>query len=399
MKSIKKAISKNRVKISIAVSPEQVTAYFDNEYARLKGTVEIPGFRRGMAPKVMTIEKIGHGRLAQQSLQKIIDESFRKSLTEHSLYPVTPPSISISKHPAFSEDVSKNELAFEVEFDILPKAKVGNYKNIKVTKIDPKAVEVTDGEVDKVVNYLRRQAAQLQTIDRAVGIGDWAELSFEGSIQNVAKDKLSSKNLPIVIGETKLIPGFEDKIIRMSKGETKEFEISLPGDFYDKEFAGKKVKFKVTLIDVKQMNLPEINKEFLQRFGLKSEKELKANIKKGLISEKKEKERQVQVSQVADQIIKMTKADIPKSLIANEKARMKEALVKDLADKGMTLEKYLQSLKVTENKMDKDLEAQAQRNIVLGVGVGEIAKAEKVDLSDSKGTNAVFDYIIEKNAK
>lgn len=399
MKSTKKAISKNRVKISISVSPEQVMAHFDNEYARLKDTVEIPGFRKGMAPKLMTIEKIGHAKLSQQSLQRVIDESFRKSLTEHGLYPVTQPSISISKHPAFSEDVSKNELAFEVEFDILPKAKVGNYNNIKVSQIDSRAVEVTDEEVDKVVNYLRRQAAELKAVDRAVKMNDWAELSFVGSIKNVVKEKLSSNNLPIVIGETKLIPGFEEKIVGMKKDETKEFEISLPGDFYDKEFSGKKVEFKVTVIDVKEMNLPEINKEFLQRFGLKSAKELKTNIKNGLIGEKKEKERQAQVSQVADQIVKMTKADIPKSLIANEKARMKEALIKDLSVKGVDLEKYLQSLKVTEDKIDKDLEVQAQRNIVLGVGVGEIAKAEKIDLSDSKGTNAVFDYIIEKNAK
>jgi len=397
MQSTKKILSKNRVKVSIVITPEQITRYFDNEYNRLKNTVEIPGFRKGMAPKLMTIEKIGHTRLSQLTLQKAVDESFRKSLTEHGLYPVTPPSISISKHPAFSEDMSKNELAFEVEFDILPKAKIGNYKNIEVLKIDPKAVEVKDEEVDKVVNYLKRQAAQLKIVDRSIQSGDWVELTFAGSIKNVIKEKLSSQNLPIVIGETKLVPGFEEKIIGMKKNETREFEISLPRDFYDKEFAGEKVKFKVTIIDIKEIILPHIDQEFLQRFGLKSEKELKNNIKKGLIGEKRERERQGQIAQIADQIIKMTKVDIPKPLIVSEKMRMKEALLKNLSDRGMKLEKYLQSLKLTEDKIDKDLEVQAERNITLGVGVGEIAKAEKIDLSGNHGTNAVFDYLIENN--
>lgn len=399
MQSTKKVLSKNRVKISIAVTPEQVTEYFDNEYNRIKDTVEIPGFRKGMAPKLMTVEKIGHARLSQLTLQKAIDESFRKSLTEHGLYPVTPPSISISKHPTFSEDISKNELAFEVEFDILPKARIGNYKNIKVSKIDPKAVEVTGEEADKVANYLRRQAAQLKVVDRGVQPGDWVELTFEGSIKNVTKEKLSSQNLPIVIGETKLIPGFEEKIMGMKKDETREFEILLPRDFYDKEFAGEKVKFKVTAIDVKEIKLPKIDQEFLQRFGLKSEKELKGNIKKGLVEEKKERERQNQIAQIADQIVGLTKVDIPKSLIASEKIRMKEALLKDLSNRGMNLQKYLQSLKLTEDKMEKDLEVQAKRNIILGVGVGEIAKAEKIDLSGNRGTTAVFDYLIENNTK
>ena len=399
MQSTKKILFKNRVRISIAVTPEQVTEYFDNEYKRLKDMVEIPGFRKGMAPKLMTIEKIGHARLSQLTLQKAIDESFRKSLTEHGLYPVTPPSISISKHPAFSEDVSKNELAFEIEFDILPKAKIGNYKNIKITKIDPKTVEVTDEEIDKVVDYLRRQAAQLKVVDRSVQLGDWVELTFEGSIKNVIKEKLSSQNLPIVTGETKLIPGFEEKIMGMKKDETKEFEILLPRDFYDKEFAGEEVKFKVTAIDVKEIKLPKIDQEFLQRFGLKSKKELKGNIKKGLVKEKRERGRQSQIAQIANQIISLTKVDIPKSLISSEKMRMKEALLKDLSNRGMSLEKYLQSLKLTEDKMDEDLEAQAQRNIILGVGVGEISKAEKIDLSGNRGTRAVFDYLIENYSK
>ncbi len=399
MRSKKQNISKHRIKLSISVPPDQMTELFNNEYDKLKETVEIPGFRRGKAPRIMTIEKIGRNRLSQLALQKGIDQSFRKSLVEHQLYPVTSPSITISKHPSFLDKDSENELVYDVEFDILPKAKIGDYKKIKVDKIDSKLTEVTDEEVNKVLDYLRRQAAELKQIDRGVERGDWVELSFEGSINNVVKEKLSSHNLPLVVGETKLIPGFEDKIVGMKKDENKEFELELPSDFYDKEFAGKKIKFKVTVINVKEMKLPKVDNNFVERFGAKSERELKDNIRKGLFEEKKDREKQKQIAQIAQQIINITKVDVPQSLIENEKSRMKEVLVKDLSSRGITMDKYLESLKIGDKKLDSDLEKQAKRNIVLGVGIGEIAKAEKINLSVDKGTNPVFEFLIDKNVK
>jgi len=399
MQSKKKNISKNRVKLSIIVSPEKMIKYFDDEYEKLKETVEIPGFRAGKAPKIMTIEKIGHARLSQIALQKAVDESFKKSLVEYGLYPVTAPSISILKHPRFAEESSKNELSFEIEFDILPKAKIGNYKNIEVRKTDSKSLEVSEEEVDRVVDYLRRQAASLTDIEGKIKKGDWVELSFEGSLKNVVLEKLSSQNLPIIIGETKLIPGFEDQILNLKKGDLKEFELSLPSDFYDKEFAGKKVKFKINIIGHKEVKLSSVDKTFLERFGIKSEKELRGNIKKGLVGEKKERERQLQIASISEQIIKITKVDIPKSLINNERERIKKALEQDLSSKGTNLEKYLISLNITQDKLESDLESQARKNIILGVGVGEIAKAEKITLSSDSGTNAVFNYLIEKNSK
>jgi trigger factor len=399
MQSKKKNLSKNRIKLSIMVSPKEMTRFFDDEYDRLKETVEIPGFRAGKAPRIMIIEKIGHTRLSQLALQGAVDESFKKSLIEHGLYPVTAPSISILKHPSFSEDFSKNELSFEVEFDILPQAKIGNYKKIKIEKIDPKSLEVSKEEINKIVDYLRRQAAQLTDIDRKIKKGDWVEISFEGSLKGVISEKLSSQNLPIVIGETKLIPGFEDKILSLKKGDSKEFELLLPSDFYDKEFGGKKVKFKVDVIGHKEVKLPPVDKAFLERFGIKSEKELKSNIKKSLLGEKKERARRTQVAHISQQIINLTKVDIPKSLIDSEKKRIKESLSRDLASKGASLEKYLSSLNMTEDKLESDLESQARKNIILGVGVGEIAKAEKINLSSEGGTNNVFDYLIEKNSR
>lgn len=399
MQSEKKQLSKNRVKISVKVPFEKMEAIFETHYEKLAPTVSLPGFRPGKAPKVMTIEAIGQARLANFALEQAIDESYREALNQHKTFPVTAPAITITRHPSFEGSGEQNNLDFEVEFDILPEAKIGDYKKIKVDKADPKLSEVSAEEVDKVVEYLKRQSADLKQVDRAAKIGDWADIAFEGSLKNVVLEKLTSKTLPMVIGETKMIPGFEEKIVGMKAGENKEFELTFPKDFPDKELANKKVNFKVTLNDLREISLPKVDKEFLEKFGLKTEKELKTNIKKSLEQEKIEQSRQAQIAQISEQIIKMTKVEIPASLIENEKQRMKQTLSQDLSQKGQTLEGYMESVKITEKKMEEDLSEQAKRNILLGVGIGEIARKENIEINSTEGTKRVFDYLIDKNSK
>jgi len=399
MKIDKKQISKNRIKLSISVEPEKMEEYFERHYELLAPTVTLPGFRAGKAPRAMTIESIGHARLAQGALEAAINDAYQSSLREHKVYPVTQPSVSISRHPAFTEDKSKNELVFEVEFDILPEAKIGDYKKIKCTKIDPKSSEVTDEEVEKVVGYLMRQAAELKEKSGEVKNGDWVQITFEGSIKGVVKDKLTSKDFPMVLGETAMIPGFAEQIVGTKKGDKKDFEIVFPKDFQDKEYAGAKVTFKLEINDHKEIILPRLNDEFVKKFGHKSVKDLRVAIHKSLVDEKTQRERQIQQAQISEEIVKMTRVDIPKSMVDGEIARMKQVLSNDLAQKGLTLEKYIENLKLTPEKMDKDLEVQARKNIVLGVGLGEIAKKENIEIGSAEGTKKVFDRLVEICAK
>ena len=398
MKTEKKQLSKNRLKLTITVDANKIEEYFELHYNRLAPTVTLQGFRAGKAPRVMTIEAIGQAKLANLTLEQAIDESYREALNEHEAYPVTAPAVTISKHPKLDGNGEENDLVFEVEFDILPEAKIGDYKKIKLPKSEM-TTEVTDEEVDKVVDYLRRQAAELKGVDREAKLGDWADISFKGSIKGVELEKLTSPSLPMVIGETKMIPGFEEELIGMKKEQEKEFDLTFPKDFPDKEFSGAKVKFKVTLKDLREVNLPAVNDEFLERFGLKTLKELKTNVKKGLEDEKTEQIRQEQVSVISEQLIKMIKVEIPKSLIENESIRMKNMLISDLSNRQMTLDQYIESLKITQKKFDEDLVEQSKRNIMLGVAVGEIAKKEKIEVNSQEGTKRVFDYLIGLSSK
>lgn len=399
MKTAKKEISKNRFKITVTIDPEKMEEYFEAQYQKFAPSVAVAGFRAGRAPRAMTIEQIGHTRLSQAALEQALNEGYRDALTEHKLMPVTEPAISISKHPAFSDGKSQNELIFEIEFDILPKARIGDYKKIKVTKIDSKNLKVTDKEVGKTIEYLRRQSAQLKEITRPVKDGDWVQISFKGSIKHVEKEKLSSTSFPLVLGESKMVPGFEDQIIDMKKGEKKEFDLVFPKDFQQKEFADAKVHFVLDLEDHKEIELPKLDVEFAKKFGHETIPTLKAAIFKNLETEKTQRENQIQRSQISEQIIKMTKVDVPKSLIDQEVQKMKAAIQNDLAARKTTFDQYLESLKITKEKADADLAEQAKRNIILGVGLGEIGLQEKINMADAGASEKVFALIIKLGEK
>lgn len=392
-------ISKNRVKISGIIPSEEMTKFFESEYQRLAPTVIIPGFRAGKAPRVMTIESIGHSRIANAAVQAALNKGYQDALFEHKHYPVTEPTVSVSKHPVFSEDESQNELKFEIEFDILTDVKIGDYKKIKVDKIDPEKLEVTEEEIGKVVNYLLRQQSQLKEVTRSAKEGDWAQITFKGSVKGVEKEKLTSSSMPVVLGETKLIPGFVEEIVGMKKDERKKIKIKFPKDFQDKEFAGVEAEFDTKLEELKEIELPKLDNEFAKKFGHDSTPKMKAAIKKGLEEEKMTRERQIQRARIGEQIIKMTKIDIPQSLVDREKNRLEELFKKDLSQKGLTLEKYFENAKLNKTRFDEDLKTQAKRNITLGVGLGEVAKAQRISLSTPDATDKVFECLIELSEK
>lgn len=398
IKTTKKQISKNRVKISVEIAPEMMVKLYDEVYERLAPTVTLPGFRAGKAPKIMTVEAIGQQRLIQDALSRGVDEGYRASLLEHKLYPVTQPAISIANYPAFGDEQDKNKLTFDIEFDILPEAKVGDYKKIKLPKVDPKMTEVKDEEVEKVLGYLGKQSAELTDKEGKAEKGDWIQVSFEGSVKGVVKENMTSKSFPMVLGETQLVPGFEEQIVGMKKGEERSFDIKMPKDMPDKEIAGQDVKFKVNLEELKSVKMPKVDDAFALKFGHKNPKLLKEAIKKSLVGEKEERQNAERIAAISDHLIKITKVDVPDSLIEEEGKRIRETFEHDLQHQQQTIEQYLAQTKTDPKKFESDLKEGAKRNILLSVAINEVAKKEGVKIGENGTMRPVFDYLIKLNS-
>ena len=210
---------------------------------------------------------------------------------------------------------------------------------------------------------------------------------------------MCSKNHPLVLGEGNMIPGFEEQIIGMKKGEKKDFKITFPKDYHSKEYAGKEAEFNVELVDLKEVKLPELNDEFAKKFGHKNMSELKKAIEKNLNQEMEEEGKRVLESEVMDKVLPLLKAEVPDSLILNETERMLHQYSEQLSRQGINFEMYLGSIKKTREQVLAEMKPQAEKNVKVGILLGKIIEENKWDAKDPKSGEKAISYLVNKLTK
>lgn len=396
MKVKKEELKKSRAKLYVEVEPKELAGYFRAVYEKLATDVKIDGFRAGKAPYKMVEGVLGYNRLLSEGLDEALNKSYNQAVAETKLFPVSAPSVEIKKSPQFSLDQSEilDNLVYEVEVDIMPEVKLKDYSKAKVEL--PKKQEASDKEVEKILDQLRKQKATFKDRAGEVVKGDRVEITYEGSLKGVRIDKMCSKNHPIIVGEGNLIPGFEEEIIGMKKGEKKEFKIKFPKDYHDAEVAGKEAIFKLTLVDAKEVVLPELNPEFAKGFGHNTIAKLNSEIKKSLEMEVAKEYKEKLESSVIDKMVEYVEADIPQSLIDQETDRMIDGYRTQIEGYGVKFDKYLESTKKTEEELRKDMHKQAEKNVKVGLLLGKMIEEQKIDSHDSEAGRKALDYLVGK---
>ncbi|TSC91662.1 MAG: trigger factor [Candidatus Berkelbacteria bacterium Licking1014_96] len=363
-------LGKSQIKLEIKVAKKDFDEYRKKALERLKAEVEIAGFRKGKAPDKMVIEKLGETRVESEALDMTVRESTFLAMAKENIIPIESPKVAIKQ---FAKD---KDLCFTIEVSILPQVILGNYKNIKIKK---ETVKVEKEEVDKAIEDLRKRMAT--PIEKKEGLerGDFAEIDFEGSVKGVKLDKLSSQKMPLVVGEIKFIPGFEEKLMGMKKGEEREFELTLPKEGVDDDLKGQQAKFKVKLNELKAIQLPELNQEFAQRLGASEIGDLKKRMEGAIKNQKElEIENKYKIALI-DKVAAKTKIEIPESLVNQEKERLIGEFSRQLSMSGMTVEQFLAGQKKTKENLDKDFIIQAEKNVRIGLTLAEISKAENIE--------------------
>lgn len=399
MKIEKKDQKKGKYKLSITVEPQDLVRYFNSSYEKLAKDVKIDGFRPGKAPRKLVEEAIGQARLLSDSLDRALQESYFLAIQQEKLIPVCPPKVTISKYPTWGlemEDISE-PLIFDAEFEVMPEVKLLDYSKIRIKKKD--LAKIKNDDIEKVLLHLRRQKANFLDVDRVAKNGDRVEISYEGSIDKVKKDSMTAKNQPIILGNKTLIPGFEENIIDMKKGEEKEFEISFPKDYHSKEYAGKKAKFNLKLIDLKEIKLPELDSQFAAGFGQKDANSLRVAIEKSLKDEVEAKAKNELETEVLEKVLPKLIVEIPDSLIEQETDRIISGMEEQTKSRGLSLPKYLESIKKTLPDMRRDLRLQAEKNVKVGFLLGKIIEEQKFDPTDREAGKKALEYLISKIVK
>lgn len=390
---------KSKVKLTITVVPMEMIKYFDHAYGHLAPEVKLAGFRPGKAPRALIEESIGVTRILHDALDLAINDSYVKTLEENKLNPLASPSVKINKFPTYgqTEEEIKNPLEYEAELVVVPEVELGDYSKIKVEK--PKADEVKKEDVEKVLDNLRKQKSSFKDIDRTAVKGDFAEINFEGFLRGVRIDEMCSKNHPIVIGDGSLIPGFEDSIIGMKKGEAKKFKIKFPKDYQKKDYAGKEAEFSVELVSLKEVILPEIDKTFAEAFGAVDKEDLSKKIEANLREEmEKNAEQELEVN-IINKILPLIKADIPDEMIDTEVERILAGYKQQLSGMGVNFESYIASTGKKEEDLRKEMRPTAEKNAKVGLMLGKIIEEQKIDHHDPDAGKKAVEFLVKSLTK
>ena len=275
MQTTNTPLPKSRLQLEFELPPERLTRAVDQAVGRLSRQTRVPGFRPGKAPRVMLERVLGPTAILDEALDQLVDEAFREAMREQNLAPLTSPEVEVS------QGEEGKAVIFKAVVQVRPEVELGDYDHFAF-KPEIKAVDET--MVEKVLDELREGQAALEPVaSRGAEKGDYAVISFVGTRDGVPFEGGSSDRMPLILGEGRLIPGFEDHLVGAAKGFEREFDIVFPEDYQEESLRGKQAHFAVTVKELRHKVLPEADDEFARSVGKFADlAALKAELRKRL---------------------------------------------------------------------------------------------------------------------
>ena len=367
-------LEKSQIELIIKIEPTEFEPFEKQAYEFLASQVKVRGFRKGKIPEKILKSHISDTQIFSEALEKALPIFFYKAIKQEKIISISRPEIKIDKYE------KGKPIVVRAKVDVLPEFKIPDYKQIEIkqgiAKVSDKEVTFTLGELQK--NF----AEYRQKLEKSAK-GDRAEIDFEGYLDNVQIDTLSSKNHPLVIGQNMFIPGFEDNLIGLNQGDVKEFEIKMPDKLRDPIAAGKNVKFKVKMNQLQRVILPKLDDEFAKKHSrFKTLNELKKDIKETLLKRKKiEIERKAE-TEIMQKLAEKIKIDLPDSMVNDELGRMINDISQDIERRGLKFVDYLKSLKKTEKQFLDELRPQAEKSVKIALIISKLGQEMKIKVSE-----------------
>jgi trigger factor len=348
-------------------------------FQKVAARVSIPGFRPGKAPKEMVEKAINQEAVYNEAIEAVLTPVYSDVPNEEKITPFFRPSVNVTK-------MSPDQLEIVYTIVLFPSAKLGEYKGLKAEKVAP---SVSDAEVTDSINKLLEGNASLALVEREAKLGDTVVLDFDGFLPDEkgalkAFEGGKADNYTLELGSHQFVPGFEEGVVGMKSGDKKDLKVTFPTN-YVKELAGKEATFKVTLHEVKEKQIPSLSDDAVKELHIADVDtiaKLQAHEKEALLKGKVESEENKYYQAIIDQIVANTTYVIDPEIIANEAANLEENLKKQVEQQGLTFEQYLEITGSKEDDLKKTYSAQAEKNIKEFLILEEIAKAEKISVSD-----------------
>jgi len=362
-------------RLSIAVPMSEIEGEVETRLKKLSRTVKMHGFRPGKVPLKVVAQQYGP-QVRQEVLGDTLEKTFGAAVKEQNL--------RVAGYPRFeAKPMGEGAQQFEYSatFEVYPEIALGD---VSAVKLERPVLEVTEQDVDKTLEVMRKQRVTYEAVQRAAQESDRATMDYRGTIDGVEFAGGAAQNQQAVLGEGRLLPDFEKQLPGMQSGESKTFELRFPDDYHGKEVAGKTATFEVKVTEVAAPRLPEVDAEFAKALGVadgdvaKLRQEVRANLEREVKNRLKARAK----DKAMQALIDTTKIDVPKSLVSMEVERLQQSTRQDLAARGV---------KVTDDTpLPTDLfESQAQRRVTLGLILAEVVKAHQLQPKPEQVKSAV----------
>lgn len=378
---------KNMVKLVIETTAEEFEAGLNKAYNKNKNKINVPGFRKGKAPRKMIEKLYGAEIFFEEAANSIIPDSYAAAADESGLEIVSQPKIK-----AVQLEQGK-PFIFEAEVAVKPEVELGAYKGVEVAKAD---TEVTDADVEEELKKVQDQNSRTVTVeDRAVQDGDSTVINFEGFVDGVAFEGGKGENYPLTIGSHSFIDNFEEQLIGMNIGDEKEINVTFPEDYHAEDLKGKPAVFKVTVNEIKEKQLPELDDDFAQDVSdFDTLAEYKEDLKKTISERKTNEAKAKKEDEAIAKIVENSKMDIPAAMVDTQVNKMVEDFAQRLQQQGLSINQYFQYTGMTPDKIVEEMKPEALKRIQTRLVLEAVVKAENIEVSDAE-----FDEELEKMAK
>ena len=370
-------LEKNMAKLTIEVPVEEFEAAIEKAYQKNKNKINIPGFRKGKAPRKMIEKMYGAGIFYEDAANIVIPTAYSKAAAECGENIVSQPEIDVTQIE------SGKPFVFTAEVALKPEVTLGEYKGLEVEKA---VIEVAEAEVDAEVDKEREKNARVTDIDdRGVEKGDMIKLDFEGSVDGVPFEGGQSKDYPLTIGSGSFIPGFEYQLIGAKIGEDVEVNVTFPEDYHAEDLKGKAAVFKCKVNEIKVKELPEADDEFAQEVSeFDTLAEYRDDIRAKLLDRKTNDAKRAKETQVVDKAVENAQMEIPDAMIKEQVRRMADDFTRRIESQGISFEQYMQFTGMTPDKMLEQMRPEAEKRIKNSLVLEAIAKAENIEISDER---------------
>ena len=359
-------LEKSRVALTIETSAEEFEAAVNKAYLKMRGKINVPGFRVGKAPRKIIEKMYGAEVFYEEAVNIILPDAYEAAVKEQELEVVGYPQVEL-------ESCTKDGVVFKCTVAVYPEVKLGQYKGLEAPKAE---VKVVAADVNARLKEMADRNSRLVSVERAVKKGDTADIDFEGFDNGVAFDGGKGENFDLEIGSGSFVPGFEDQLIGMKAGEEKDIDITFPEN-YTPELAGKPVVFHVKVNEVKEKQVPAIDDEFAKDVSeFDTLKDLKADIKKKLTAERTESAQRAFEDVLMAKVAEGIEADIPEEMVELQAERMMEQFKQQLASQGIPFDQYLKMTNTAEADFRKQAQGPAADQVKMDLAVEAIIKAE-----------------------